>query len=496
MENNILQSLENEETKRNNFLALSSHLALAIVISAAYFAEFIKGDRALGYALLTAALGLIFPIIEIIIYQRNKSSKSLKHVIGIGFGIFYMFTSFTTVNKLAFTFVLPMLIALVVYGDYKYCLRLSIGTVVINIAQVIILFTRGVYTSADTATIEIQILLIIVIGFFEAMGTRSLQKNNQDKLNIMMEQNSSTSGALAQMKSVSEEIGAVVEKVTEDVKELKQSVEITKDAMKEVDIGSADTAETIQNQLEMTEQIRITVEEVEERTDEIVNSLSEANESVKQGGKNIAELVEKVDESVHLGNDVKDRLEELCESMEKMHSVIEIINGITSQTSLLALNASIEAARAGEAGRGFAVVASEISKMAGETEAATNEIKQMLQDFADTINGVVDVTGGIIEKIESQHQATESTEQVFKDISVATNGILEVASTLQRCVDELSKNNHEIADSVATVSAISEEVTSHASNTLDISEKNIIAVDSVADATVQLNELAEKLKSN
>ena len=72
------------------------------------------------------------------------------------------------------------------------------------------------------------------------------------------------------------------------------------------------------------------------------------------------------------------KVNELNKSIEQMQSIVGLIQGVASKTSLLALNASIEAARAGEAGRGFAVVASNISELASQTQTATKDINNLI----------------------------------------------------------------------------------------------------------------------
>ena len=77
-----------------------------------------------------------------------------------------------------------------------------------------------------------------------------------------------------------------------------------------------------------------------------------------------------------------EELNKLNEYTGMMQSIIDVINNITTQTSLLALNASIEAARAGEAGRGFSVVAGEISNLANQTTSATENITELINNVS------------------------------------------------------------------------------------------------------------------
>jgi methyl-accepting chemotaxis protein len=90
-----------------------------------------------------------------------------------------------------------------------------------------------------------------------------------------------------------------------------------------------------------------------------------------------------VTRQVLLERELQHKSAALQSTMAELDSVVAAISSIARQTNLLALNATIEAARAGDAGRGFAVVASEVKKLSGDTQAATQRARDMMERHSE-----------------------------------------------------------------------------------------------------------------
>ncbi|MGN0436773.1 MAG: methyl-accepting chemotaxis protein, partial [Wujia sp.] len=208
---------------------------------------------------------------------------------------------------------------------------------------------------------------------------------------------------------------------------------------------------------------------------------------------NIDELIRHVELSNKSNKNVSDEINKLNEYAVKMQSIIELINGITSQTSLLALNASIEAARAGEAGRGFAVVASEISNLATQTENATVDITELIDIVSSELANMVNLIEDMLHNSDEQNKVANNTAHSFEEIAVKAETVYYEVERLNELVTGLTAANEQVIRGIETISAATEEVTAHSSETLETSERNSSITEEVEEIVEVLSSLANEL---
>lgn len=494
---NLLKKYEKiSKEARINKPVMICYLVLGLFIGIAYIGEVFKGNRSLLYSGFVAAVAIIPSVVTALIYMKDKGSFLIKHISCIGFAVLYSLVMLTTDNPFVFVEVLPMIIVVTLYNDIRLSVLTDFGVLVLNIAQVALFFKNGLYTMENNTQVEIQILSIIVICVFSVYTTMVSNTNSKLEIKNMEEQKVLVEKMFEKTRNAAGQMAANIDDINDRASQLKQAMQETQQNMNEINIGSTDTAQAVQNQLEQTENIKKRIENVADGSGAIIESIKNTKNAIDEGSEHIENLVKNVDAAVDSGALVNKELSELDKYMSQMNSIIDIINEITSQTSLLALNASIEAARAGEAGKGFAVVATEISHMADQTQNATVEITGLIKNVSDAIVKVIDVSENMIDMIKGQKDVTGAAADSFKIIDDNSKNVYVNSEKLSDSVKELEEANKQIIESISTISAISEEVVAHVNRTSETSNHNLELVEGVNNIAVNLSSLTDELRND
>lgn len=467
------------ELERNNKAAMTAHAIEVVVMLIFCLLQVMSKQRIVILFVFDILLGAGPVIAEFIFWKKDHETAMIKHLVAMGFAVYYSYTLFTCNNNLVFAFVIPMIVMITIFNDSKYSIKVNTGTVVLSIITAIGGSKSGLfgYESADDAIL--QVIIMILVAAFSIYSARTSHANSKQVIDDAIKAKNDAEELLKKVESLSVTMHDGIKNIYGDLEQLNEATKSTKNAMTQLSSGAAETADAVQKQTQQTEEIQNRVAVVTQATGSIADSMEHTIEVLNHGREDIEILVSQVDQSVTNGADVADKLEKLNGYVEEMHKIVEMISSIANQTSMLALNASIEAARAGEAGRGFAVVASQVTAMAGQTKNATVSITELITNVSDAIRSVVDVIHQMLDGINQEKTSAANASASFGSIEENTQVIQTNVDSLVQEIEELKSANDRIVDSIQTISAISEEVSAHANQTASAEEKNATVIDNM-----------------
>ncbi len=155
-----------------------------------------------------------------------------------------------------------------------------------------------------------------------------------------------------------------------------------------------------------------------------------AREGIAHVRNNIGAMEETTQEVSRASREIED----LEQSAQQIHVIVNTIKEIAGQTNLLALNAAIEAARAGEQGRGFAVVADEVRKLAERTSNSAEEVSDIIEGLSGKVHQVTATMGSAVEKVYVTQEGARKTAQTIEimasnsvEAAVGNQGISDIS---------------------------------------------------------------------
>ncbi|MFJ8460735.1 methyl-accepting chemotaxis protein [Lysinibacillus xylanilyticus] len=379
----------------------------------------------------------------------------------------------------------------------------SLNNKTIGLIVSIVLTIAGILIAIITAS-KISKPITIVSKRMSELANGNLQHDllpitNQDEIGQLMlsanEMNEKLKQTISSIHTVSETVAASSEELAQSSNEVQTGTEQITVTMQELASGTetqastaGDLAETMvsfQHSIHETTQEGV---ELKEHSDHVQNLTTTGKELMVQSTQQMAAINEIVLDSVK-------KVEGLNVQSAEISKLVSVIDNISNQTNLLALNAAIEAARAGEHGKGFAVVADEVRKLAEQVQFSVTDISTIVNRIQGETGNVTTALQSGYEEVKRGTTQLNQTNETFEQISVAVEDMILNINTISGNLNKVAHNSKSINAAIDEMASISQESAAGVEQTTATVEETAATMEEISKSANQLAGMAEELNS-
>ena len=263
-----------------------------------------------------------------------------------------------------------------------------------------------------------------------------------------------TQNMTGEFKGVFEDLQSNTNQMISNLRDLIGGISESTDNLSNSSAELRDTSDVLSKQ---AEQSAASLEETSAALDELSANIKQVDKNISDANGNAQIASDTAVQGRAVASDAAGAMTRIKDASVEISKVISVINEISFQINLLALNAGVEAARAGEAGRGFSVVASEVRSLAQRATEASGEIASVIAKsdtaVAEGVEKVADAEASLQKISASVVDVSDSIKEIAIAISQQVSGVSEINTAVTH-IDQNTQKQAAAFEEVTAASAV------------------------------------------
>ena len=444
-----------------NKRAGTTWLMLLIIVSVYYGVKMAQGEvNQNQYIMFTVVGWLQYLGSGIFLKVKGMDEPGYKWFLGLGYLLYFAVISWTTTDEISYVFILPLISILALYKNPKYIRIMMWSTMFVLVSSNLYRGrVKGMMEYVSSIEGAIQFAIVITCFVCTIMAIRHLVESDSALTGSIEANLKRVVQTVEKVKGASNQVVDGVTVVRELADENKTGANNVVKDMVQLSDNNEILSERTLSSIEMTTAIDNQVKNVAELMEQVVALINASVEHANTSSEDLKEVVDTTSKMEKLSAEVERILAEFKEEFENVKQETGTIEGISSKTNLLALNASIEAARAGEAGRGFAVVAEEIRDLSAGTRTSSTRIMEALARLEETSGLMMESIAQTVDLIQVNIEKVSNVDKSVTDITNDAAALGENIKVVDSAVKEVAASNETLVANMKQVGEVMEVMT-------------------------------------